>query len=100
MNSEKSYRLLFKTSALKEWKALDASVREQFKKVLKRRLTMPRVPQAQLHALPDCYKIKLKTLGYRLVYEVAEDTITVTVMAIGKRERGEIYARAQQRVRK
>jgi len=32
-----------------------------------------------------------------LVYEVENNRVVVTVVAIGKRERGEVYSRAQRR---
>lgn len=44
------------------------------------------VESARLHGLPDCYKIKLRSQGYRLVYKVQENVVTVFVIAIGKRE--------------
>lgn len=65
---------------------LDASVREPFKKKLLERLEQPRVPSAALSGLPDCYKIKLRRIGYRLIYEVSDTTITVTVVAVGRRD--------------
>jgi len=37
------------------------------------------------------YKIKLRQAGYRLIYDVNDQTITVTVIAVGKREKGNIY---------
>jgi mRNA interferase RelE/StbE len=40
---------------------------------------------------PKTYKIKLRQLGYRLVYSVEDQTITVTVIDVGKRDRNEIY---------
>jgi mRNA interferase RelE/StbE len=46
------------------------------------------------------YKIKLRQLGYRLVYSVEDKTITVTVIAIGKRNRNEVYDLALSRMRK
>lgn len=61
-----SYKLAFKASALREWQALDGSIRAQFKKILLRRLAAPHVDSASLRGMPDCYKIKLKALGYRL----------------------------------
>jgi mRNA interferase RelE/StbE len=91
-----TYKLAFKSSALKEWQALDNSVRAQFKKILLRRLEAPRVEAAKLRDMPDCYKIKLRALGYRLVYEVADGLVTVTVIAVGRRERGEVYASAEK----
>ena len=39
----------------------------------------PRVPAARLHNLPDCYKIKLRSAGYRLVYQVDDKIVLVTV---------------------
>jgi mRNA interferase RelE/StbE len=45
--------------------------------VLERRLQEPRVPSARLRDLPGCYKIKLRTVGYRLVYQVLDAGIQV-----------------------
>ena len=47
--------------------------------------------------MPDHYKIKLRQLGYRLVYRVSDEIVTVTVVAVGKRERGEVYEIARRR---
>lgn len=52
-----TYKLAFNVSALKEWKKLGSTVREQFKKKLQERLENPRVPAAQLHGRKDQYKI-------------------------------------------
>jgi mRNA interferase RelE/StbE len=81
----KTYELQVSTSALKEWTALDNTVREQFKRKLAERLNNPRVKSARLSTMPDCYKIKLAARGYRMVYRVKDDTVTVIVMAVGKR---------------
>lgn len=86
-----SYSLEFKKSALKEWKKLGNTLREQFKKKLQERLQNPHVPSADLSGAKNLYKIKLRQAGYRLVYSVNDNTITVTVIAIGKRNRNEIY---------
>ncbi len=48
--------------------------------------------------MPDCYKIKLRSVGYRLVYRVYDDRIVVQVIAVGKRERNEVYKAAAGRV--
>ncbi len=93
-----SYRLEFKTSALKEWRKLDSGLREQFKKRLAERLESPRVESARLSGLPDCYKIKLRSAGYRLVYQVFDDRVVIVVVAIGKREQGWVYRTAKDRV--
>lgn len=92
-----SYSLEFLPSALKEWEKLGATVKSQFKKKLHERLEAPRVSSAALHGMPDCYKIKLRQTGYRLVYRVEDKRVTVVVVAIGKRERGEVYDVAKKR---
>jgi mRNA interferase RelE/StbE len=65
--------LQFVPSAWAEWQALDGSVKETLRKLLKKRLDNPHVPGAELHgALAGHYKIKLRKLGYRLVYGVQD----------------------------
>ncbi|NLY64631.1 MAG: type II toxin-antitoxin system RelE/ParE family toxin [Alcaligenaceae bacterium] len=85
------YNLKFKLSALKAWEELDGSVKSQFKKKLKERLKNPHIPSARLSSLPDCYKIKLRSVGYRLVYQVNDDTVVVTVIAVGQRDKNKVY---------
>ena len=92
-----SYKLRFHELALTEWQKLDNSIRIPLKKKLAERLVNPRVPASALSGMPDCYKIKLKGLGYRLVYRVDEDLIFVTVIAVGKRNRNQVYEDAQAR---
>ncbi|MCK7576059.1 MAG: type II toxin-antitoxin system RelE/ParE family toxin [Chromatiales bacterium] len=92
-----SYELAFHPEALKEWSKLDATVRTQFKKKLAERLRNPRVPAAQLTGRSDRYKIKLRTVGYRLVYEVRDAELIVLVVAVGKRERHAVYQAAMKR---
>lgn len=58
----------------------------------------PHVPSSALSGMPDCYKIKLRTAGYRLVYRVEDETVFVTVISVGKRERSQVYTNAQQRL--
>lgn len=91
------YKLRFHELALKEWKKLDATLREQFKKKLAERLDNPRVPSAALSGMTGCYKIKLRKVGYRLVYRVDEDIIFVTVIAVGKRDKLRVYNTANDR---
>jgi mRNA interferase RelE/StbE len=94
-----SYSLEFKESALKEWKKLDGGIREQFKKKLVERLERPRIEAARLSGMPDCYKIKLKIAGYRLVYQVDDKRIVVIVVAVGKRENLAVYRIAGKRMK-
>lgn len=92
-----SYKLRFHELALKEWNRLDSTIQSQFKKKLAQRLEQPRVPSAALSGMPDCYKIKLRSSGYRLVYRVDDDIVFITVISIGKRERMAVYQSARQR---
>jgi len=92
-----TYDLEFKKSALKEWNKLGATVKEQFKKKLTVALEGPRIPNAKLSGANDLYKIKLRQAGYCLVYEVNDEIITVTVISVGKRERGNVYKAAMKR---
>ena len=91
------YSLVFKEEALKEWGKLDNNVAQQFKKKLEERLLNPRVPASKLSGHKDRYKIKLRDIGYRLVYEVRDGELIVVVIAIGKRERNAVYKAAAKR---
>ena len=93
-----TYRLLFKIEARKEWDKLDPAIRTQFKKKLVERLESPRVESARLNGLRDCYKIKLRSAGFRLVYQVRDEEVVVSVIAVGKRERNAVYKAAVKRV--
>ena len=93
-----SFKLRFHELALAEWKKLDNSIREPLKNKLAERLNNPRVTAAALAGMPDCYKIKLLRVGYRLVYRVEDETIFVTVIAIGKREKLKVYDAAKSRL--
>lgn len=92
-----SFKLGFLEQALKEWRKLDSNVRERFKTKLAERLLSPRMPAAKLAGHKDRYKIKLRGIGYRLVYEVRDGDLIVVVVAIGKRERNSVYKMAAKR---
>jgi mRNA interferase RelE/StbE len=92
-----TYRLEFLPSARKEWDKLGATLREHFKTKLAERLAQPRVQADALRGMSDHYKIKLRSAGYRLVYRVEDERITVVVVAIGKRVRFGVYEAAKKR---
>lgn len=92
-----TYELAFLDEALKEWRKLDSTTRDQFKAKLAERLENPKVPSARLHGAKERYKIKLRSAGFRLVYEVRNQELVVLVVAIGKRERNEVYKTAARR---
>ena len=93
-----SYKLRFHELALKEWQKLDSTIREQVKKKLSERLEHPHVPSAALSHMPDCYKIKLRQSGYRLVYRVEDNILYVSVISVGRRERLLAYKAAASRL--
>ncbi len=93
------YRLKFVPDALAEWNALDGSLKEPLRKLLKKRLDNPRVPGAELKGeLRDCYKIKLLKQGYRLIYAVEDDVMVVLVLAVDKRDKSVAYRAAIKRL--
>jgi mRNA interferase RelE/StbE len=92
-----TFELQFHEKALKEWGALDAAVRARLKRKLKERLETPRVDADKLSGHRDRYKIKLKSPGIRLVYEVVDDLVVVFVLAVDKRERSAAYEKAAVR---
>ena len=94
-----SYKLLFLPSALKEWKKLGSTIQEQFKKKLSERISNPIVPGDRLTGQKNYYKIKLRSSGYRLVYEVEKKTVTIYVIGVGKRDKSLIYKKALKRGR-
>lgn len=93
-----TYKLVFKDEAVKEWRKIDDSIKQQFKKKLKERLENPHVASAKLSGMKNCYKIKLASAGYRLVYEVRDNELVVSVVTVGKRERNQVYKIAMKRV--
>ncbi len=93
-----TYKLRFHELALTEWNKLDGSIKSQFKKKLTERLEQPRVQSPALSGMKDCYKIKLRQLGYRMVYRVDDYIVSVTVIAIGKRDKEKVYQDADKRI--
>lgn len=92
------YKLKFLPQALKEWKKLHPTLRQHFKKKLVERLTEPRVESHRLSGFRDCYKIKLRSSGYRLVYQVFDRELCIVVIGVGKRESGQVYAVVKDRL--
>ncbi len=93
-----TYDLEFKKSALKEWQRLGATIQSLFKKKLTEVLSNPHIESAKLPGGNELYKIKLRQAGYRLVYEVNDNVITVTVISVGKRNKGKVYKAAMDRI--
>ena len=82
-----TYELKFIPSAKKEWDKLDNSIKQMFKRAIAKRLINPFVPAAKLKNLPiECYKIKLRTIGYRLIYMVEDGELVLLVLTINRRD--------------
>ena len=94
------YGLEFLPRARKAWSKLDHNTRHRLARRLAERQERPRIESAALRAMPNCYKIKLKSPGIRLVYRVEDDRLVILVLAIGRRERDEAYVEANRELRK
>ena len=92
------YKLKFTSLSWKEWQKLDKSIQKQLQKKLNERLQHPHVPADKLRGFSAVYKIKQRNIGYRLVYKVFDEKIIILVIAIGKRDRGEVYKKVEQRL--
>ena len=93
-----TYRLQFDPRALKEWDKLGHTVKDALRNKLKKVIQAPRIEKNKLVGLADCYKIKLRSDGYRLVYQVQDNVLVVLVIAIGKREKNTAYDKARVRI--
>lgn len=87
-----TFKLKFVPQAKKEWRKLAPNIKAQFVKKLAERLESPHVTASRLSGYSNTYKIKLRSVGYRLVYEVIDEHVVVYVLAVGKRENNEVYA--------
>ncbi len=92
-----TYNLEFLEQAKKEWEKLNPTIRQQLKKKLVQILESPRISKNQLSGSTNRYKIKLRSIGYRLVYEVIDQEVVVLVVAVGRRESNQVYKAAQSR---
>ena len=95
-----TYELTFIKKSQKEWKRLNAPIREQFKKKLKKRLENPHVSHDKLSGFSNVYKIKLRSSGFRLAYEVVDEKVIVVVLSVGKREDNAVYSEIKNRMGK
>ena len=88
-----TFKLEFETKAKKEWDKLDQPIKLAFKQVLLRRLNNPIVPKDRLSGTGkhECYKVKLRDYGFRLVYKVEHDRLILLVISVAKRENDKVY---------
>ena len=92
-----SYELAIHPAAEKEWAKLDSSTKRRFKeKFAKERLKHPRVAKDSLRDLPDCYKIKITTPQFRLIYHVNDKKHLLTILSVASRD--DVYEELQSRM--
>jgi len=92
-----SFELAIHPAAEKEWSKLDGSVKRRFKeKLANERLNHPRVAKDALRELPDCYKIKITTPQYRLIYHVNDTKRLLTILSVATRD--DVYEELRMRL--
>lgn len=78
---------------------LDPAVKLQLRKKLDKVVENPHIPKNRLSGeLHNCYKIKLRKAGVRLVYQVNDNEIFILLLTVGKREDNQVYETAVSRV--
>jgi mRNA interferase RelE/StbE len=86
-----------KSIAEKEWLKLDGSIKRRYKeKLAKERLKQPRVAKDALRELPDCYKIKITTPQFRLIYHVNDSKRLLTILSLASRD--DVYEELRARL--
>lgn len=92
-----NYELAIHPGAEKEWAKLDGSIKRRFKeKLANERLKHPRVAKDALRELLDCYKIKITTPQYRLIYHANDAKRQLTILSVATRE--DVYEELQKRL--
>ena len=91
------YELAIHRDAEKEGAKLDNSIKQRFKeKFAKERLKHPRVVKDALRELPDCYKIKITTPQFRLIYHVNDTKRLLTILSVASRD--DVYEELRARL--
>ena len=91
------YELAIHPEAEKEWAKPDGSIKRRFKeKFAKERLKHPRIAKDALRELPDCYKIKITTPQFRLIYHVNDTKRLLTILSVATRD--DVYEELRARL--
>ena len=95
------YRYKFHPEAKVELSKLNHSVQILFAKTLKKILKSPELGQELGNKnnmnLSGLQKMYFDNKKYRVVYEVIENEILIHIVAIGKRDKMEVYQKASER---
>jgi len=86
------FNLEFTESASKQFSKLDPNVCKIVAQSISKRLKNPHIASSRLGGhLAGYYKIKLNSIGLRVIYRVEDDIMTVVLVRIGKRQNFEVY---------
>jgi len=96
------YAIEILPSARREWKKLDREIKQQALRRLERLRENPRIESARLSGMPDCYKVKLRSKGYRIIYRIIDQRMQILIIAAGKRDAGkpDVYTTAAARLKR
>ena len=85
------YKLVFLSSALKEFKKLDFTVQKRIKSKLEILCTNPKQLENNIKALKGEYsgKFRLRVNQYRVIFQIKDKKLIITIIRIGHRK--EIY---------
>lgn len=87
-----TYSIKVHDDFVSEFSKLDSSIKQQLRKKLEKIIENPHIPKNRLGGgLHDCYKIKLRKAGIRLIYQVNDTEIYILLLTVGKREDNEVY---------
>ena len=93
------YSIKVHTDFVSELNRLDPTIKQQLRKKLDKVIENPHIPKNRLSGeLHNCYKIKLRKAGIRLVYQVNDDEIYILLLTVGKRADNEVYNTALTRI--
>ncbi|ENU30004.1 hypothetical protein F991_02491 [Acinetobacter sp. CIP-A165] len=80
------YELEFTKTALKKFDKLNPQIADQLIRKLEAIIENPKIPKNKLNGSSDLYKIKLRSAGYRLVYQVIDERVVILVIDVDKRD--------------
>jgi mRNA interferase RelE/StbE len=96
------YDFKFHVEAEKELEKLNRSVQVLFTKALKKILKSPELGidlgNKNNLDLSGCKKMYFDNKRYRIVYKIIDDEVMIYLIAIGKRDKMDVYVKASERV--